>query len=450
MSEAEEIDDVEGDDVEGYDFEEGLQRKIVALMLRDTAFLTRCSGLVEPDFLTLEVDGHLVQLALDYYAIYRKAPDRGVMRTLLGDYFKRRRLSDKALVAEIVERIKELLKEDITDVGLVTEKVVAFARDRAMGLAILSAVDDKEKGDFEAIRKRVQSALLVGVDDSETDYNYFDMIAARSEERKSRIAGLIKKDGITTGYDEIDRELHHGGWGRKELSLMMGPAKAGKSMSLGDFGKNAAVAGFNVTYLSCEVSAKIIAERLDANIAGVMMKKLDDSVHAIEEAVRRFESKSGALHLKEYASGTLRPSDIRRLLERQRAMGLITDLLIVDYADIMAPERRVDNPIENSRSIYVDLRAIAFDYDVACLTATQTNREGAKKMTATATDVAEDYNRIRTADVVISINATEAEKSAGEARLFFAASRNTESEFTLRIKQDRAKMRFIEKILGRE
>jgi replicative DNA helicase len=71
-------------------------------------------------------------------------------------------------------------------------------------------------------------------------------------------------------------------------------------------------------------------------------------------------------------------------------------------------------------------------------------------MTARMTDVAEDFNKIRIADIVISINSSEAEKAAGEARLFFAAVRNGEDGFSLRIKQDRERLKFITKILGRE
>jgi replicative DNA helicase len=48
---------------------------------------------------------------------------------------------------------------------------------------------------------------------------------------------------------------------------------------------------------------------------------------------------------------------------------------------------------------------------VALLSATQTNREGAKVETIEAIHVAEDYNKIRIADLVISINANEVEKT---------------------------------------
>ncbi|TOK02641.1 DNA helicase, partial [Vibrio parahaemolyticus] len=81
-------------------------------------------------------------------------------------------------------------------------------------------------------------------------------------------------------------------------------------------------------------------------------------------------------------------------------------------------------------------RAIAQREELAILSATQTNREGHKSVTAKAEHAAEDFNKIRTADLVISINATEEEMAKGEARLFFAASRNQKGEFTMRIKRD--------------
>jgi replicative DNA helicase len=66
------------------------------------------------------------------------------------------------------------------------------------------------------------------------------------------------------------------------------------------------------------------------------------------------------------------------------------------------------------------------------------------------TDVAEDFNKIRIADVVISINATDEEKSMKQARLFFAASRNQRSGFTVRVEQEIDRAKFIRKVLGEE
>jgi replicative DNA helicase len=63
-----------------------------------------------------------------------------------------------------------------------------------------------------------------------------------------------------------------------------------------------------------------------------------------------------------------------------------------------------------------------------------------------AIHVAEDYNKIRIADLVISINASDLEKTCKEARLYFAASRNQKA-VTITIKRDLSIMRHIKEIV---
>jgi replicative DNA helicase len=300
------------------------------------------------------------------------------------------------------------------------------------------------------MRALFTKAALDGATTDGEEYDFWNEAETRAQYRIDLMAGLIKRDGITTGITDLDKELYHHGWGRRELSLWMGAAKAGKSMSLGFFAKQASLAGFNVLYASCEVSRAIISERIEADVSDTIIKLVGDNPHAVLAAVQKARKGAGQFKIHEYASGGLKPSELRRLIERYRMKGVVFDLIAVDYADIMAPERTNDSQIENMRTIYVDLRGIAFDYNVAMLTATQTNREGAKKAVAKMTDVAEDFNKIRTADIVLSINATEPERLAGECRIFFAASRNSEDGFVIRVKQDRSRMRFISKVIGKE
>jgi replicative DNA helicase len=180
------------------------------------------------------------------------------------------------------------------------------------------------------------------------------------------------------------------------------------------------------------------------------MKDLTASVKSVEAKLEALKARAGRLDTAEYPSGTLSPSMLKALLETHRAKGRRYDMVVVDYADIMRPDDRTDNVIENSKTIGLGLRAIAFDFDCAVLTATQTNREGFKATVAKAEHVAEDFNKIRTADLVISINKTEEEAKKGEARLYFAASRNQESGFTIIIKQDLSRMKFVESVIAVE
>ncbi len=431
-----------------WEFDAGFQKKVAALFLRDSRFANQTKDLIDPAYFENTAHGALIGLVKDHLHKHKSVPDPRILTQIV-----KKAKADKKLREDMIPDIKTMIidamKADLSNSSFVVTEIAEFARHQAMEQALIKSVELLQRGDFAGIEKLQKAALQVGSNDDEGDYDYFEEIESRTELREDFKAGKIVKRGISTGYSEIDANLYHNGWGRRELSLMMGAAKAGKSLSLGEFTKNASLLGYNACYLSLEVAKTIIADRLDANISDTAMRLLKDDPQIVKARIRAAQAKAGRLILRDFASGTLKPSKINALLEKWRAEGIVMDLLTVDYADIMAAEYRSDNQIDNLRSIYIDLRAIAYEHDLACLSATQTNRAGAAAHTAKMTDVAEDFNKIRTADVVISINATDPEKASGEARLHWVASRNTEDGFSLRIRQDREKLKFLTKVLGR-
>lgn len=434
-----------------YEFDQAFQLKIATLFFRDTQFAMRTKDLLKPEFFTEDAVGIAMRIAQKYVQDYKAAPERAIIPLLLKDA-----VANKLVRDDMKDSVKDVFRHvigktvDLSSSSFVTDKVSQFARHTAVQQAILSSVNLLEKGDFDGIEKLMKAAHAVGSNNDTGEYDYWHEIESRTQLREDFKAGKIVRNGISTGVSEIDAHLYHGGWGRKELSLIMGAAKAGKSLSLGEFTKNASLLGYNVFYDSCEVAARIIADRIDAALADTAMRLLKDDPQAVKAKIKAAEARAGAFKMREHAAGTLKPSQLFRIIENYRAEGIIMDLITVDYADIMAAEYRSDNLIDNMRAIYIDLRAIAFETNAALLTATQTNRTGATKATAKMTDVSEDFNKIRTADVVLGINATDAEKSSGEARIHWVASRNSEDGFSLRIKQDREKLKFVTKVLGKE
>jgi replicative DNA helicase len=448
LATAEEDEEIADQEAPKWDFDEGFQRKTLALFMRDTQFANRTKDLIDPAYFANDAHGQLVSLIKQHIQVHKAVPDIRILTQILKDEKAKKRLRDDVLT-EIKTTIREVYKTDLSNSSYVAEQVSNFAKFTAMEQAILKSVELLQRGDFAGIEKLQKAALAVGLQQDEGDYHYFKEIANRTQVREDWKAGKIVKRGISTGYAEIDAYLYHNGWGRREMSLMMGAAKAGKSLSLGEFSKNASLLGFHAAYLSLEVSKEIIADRLDANISDTAMRLLKDDPQTVMRKIQAAEANAGTFLIRDFASRTLKPSGINRLLERWRSEGIILDLLAVDYADIMASEYRSDQERENLNSIYLDLRAIAYEHDLALISATQTNRAGAAAHTAKATDVAEDFNKIRTADVVIAINATDAEKKSGEARLTWVASRNTEDGFSLLIRQDREKLKFLTKVMGR-
>lgn len=437
---------------ERYSYDEAFQGKITALCMRDTTFMQRVDGLIRPEYFESYADGHLVSIANRYYQKFKKAPGDGSTWRHLIDADIAAKIIRPELRAAVAKRAIQLMGHDISDRDLVVEEVATFARHQAVSKAILDSVEHLDLRDFEKISQGLKKALDVGAASDVNVYDYAEELARRTNERIERAAGRLAPTGITTGYPEIDKVLYHKGWGRKELSVLMGAAKSGKTTALIDFAISAcgSVKRHNVMYVTLEVSKEIIGERLDARISNQMVIELGDHLHDVNKKVSDFMSRAGRFAIYEFPTGSMRVSDLRRLIEQDKARGILYDLVVVDYADLMQPERLTDNSIENSKSVYVALRGLAMQENIAILTATQTNREGAKKTVATMTDIAEDFNKVRIADIIISINKTEEERKIGQARLFFAACRNQASGFSIRVEQDVDRMRFVKSVIGEE
>lgn len=434
-----------------YEFDDDMQRKIASLFMRDTTFAMQTKDLIKPEYFVDANVGTMIRLVQEHVKVYRSVPDLKILPTILKDEIAAKRIRPDMLDG-IKGMIKDAIAADLSNPDYVAERVTDFAKHQAIEQSLMKIIEGGflEKGKWDDIGKLMKDALQVGATTDGGDYNYYEEIEGRTQQRHDIAAGKVVRDGITTGYAAMDGLLYHYGWGRRELSCILGAAKAGKSMALGDFGKNASLAGYNVYYDSLEVHKEIIAARIDAALSDTLIRDLHKDPDKVEAEIRKMQARAGQFRLRDHASGTLKPSQLHRIIEQYRTDGLMFDLVIVDYADIMASEYRSDNLQENLRTIYIDLRAIAHEMNVAMLTATQTNRDGAKAHTAKATDVGDDWNKARTVDIMIGINATDAEKAAGEARLTWLLSRNTEDGFSLRIKQDRQKMQFLTKIIGKE
>lgn len=438
------------EDVEAkqYDFDKGFQRKILALMVRDTTFNRSVDGLIKPDYFESVSEATLASIALEFYNIYKTAPTKKTFVKLVQDAAKKKIIrSDMA--SDIKNLVLGLFKEDLSDGEYVADEVSNFARHQAMSLAAIKFIDLVQSRDFDKAADVVRKASEVGKSSDEASYDYYEEIDNRTKARKDELAGLVDRAGISTGIPALDKELYHKGWGKKELVVFMGGPKMGKSTALADFAKFATFDGNNVLYVTLEVSKKIVSDRLDANLANIIVNQVADSPNEVYSKIKAIEAsrKVGKFIIEERPSGSMTPNDLNRIISKHKGNGIIFDMVVVDYADIMAPNIRTNDPQENSKTTYVDLRAIAQRENVAMLTATQTNREGAKSAVSRMEHVADDFNKVRIADLMISINKSDDDKKRGIARLFFAASRNQKGDITIYIKQEQERMKFITEVI---
>lgn len=437
-----------------FEFDEDFQTLIAACVVNSVEFNQSTVGLIKPEYFQDVTEGIVVDIVLKCFKKTGKIPTSYTMLSRLID----KQVEEKRVKSIIADDTKEcaerLLKTSIADMPYVIEETVEFARHAALGKAIMQSAELIDKRDFSGIERLISAAMKIGAHYVLDEYDFFGEkeIAEREKMRIDKAAGILGGKAYSTGVKDLDEMLYHKGWAKQEFYVFMGAPKSGKSTALAYFAKNLSMQGHNVLFVTLEVSRSITADRIDASITGTPMKMLQRKISDVREKVERFvkSEKCGRLEIEERPTGTMTPNDLEIMLQQFKNRGVVFDAIVVDYADIMAPNIRTKEPTENSKSIYVDLRAIAQKENVIMISATQTNRDGAQSPIAKMHHVSDDFNKIRIPDLVISINATEEEKADGIARLFFVASRNQESGFSLVIKQRLEAMQFIVSVIGTE
>jgi len=437
-------------------FDQDFQEQLAAHYMRDDHFVAQAGDLVKPDYFDNETLAALVAVQSDYITKYGKCC---TLKTFV-QIMQRQVASKRVKIADMNEA-KRLLgvvhKDPLSDRQYVIDTIVEFARHKALENSVMDLADALDTQDENKIDKAlgiVDEAAAVGANEEDPGMDFISTADARRQHRQDRKNGKLSNGGITTGISELDAFLSpHAGWGRKELSILMGPPKAGKTAALLTFSVNAAKKGLNVLYVSCEVSADILGDRMDANISGVPLRELDKREAEVQNEVDKWTQTPGVgqLIIKAYPIRTLKVSELRRQINKYKSQGINFDMVVVDYGDILAPEARENDKRHELAKIFQDLRALATVYNCAMLTATQTNKEGTRKAmrnVTDGTDVAEDYEKVRTADALITINQSPEDKEDGEVILYFSEMRNTESGLRLRFEQDLSCMRFIKGFVG--
>ncbi|WP_415721661.1 ATPase domain-containing protein [Photobacterium ganghwense] len=428
-------------------FDSGFQLRLAAYYCRDTNFLMMTNDLVSPEQFENKAVASLVMIVNKHFRLYSQAPGKKVLVDLVKKAIESKRIREE-MKPDVLVSLKEILSEPLTDSKYMLDQVSTFARNNALDEALMKAVELKEKGDFEGAVAVVQKAMLVGASDSNNYYDYYEEVDTRTERRDALEKGEDVPTGITTGIRALDAILYHKGWGRREMTLIMGGAKAGKSTALGDFSIAASDAGYNVLYVTLEVHARIISDRADARVSDTSMDDLVKAREAVRSAILAKRSGGvGKLIIVERPAGTFTPNELNRLIHDFRAKGVKFDMVALDYLDLARSNRVTNDRRADEKDMYTDFRGLADKEDFALLTATQTNRDGMGSETAGITHVADNIEKIRIADLTISINKTDEEKAKGEARLFLAASRNQRGDITVRVKQDLDKMKFVDKVL---
>ncbi len=136
--------------------------------------------------------------------------------------------------------------------------------------------------------------------------------------------------------------------------------------------------------------------------------------------------KKPLLRLFTYPNSSINVNGIKSVLHSEKRRGWVADIVVIDYADILAPMNGTAETRDQIDATWRALRSLA--HDKLVVTASQTNKESYETEVITKGNFSGNKLKNAHANVIIGINVTDDEKDKGMCRLNFPAAR--ENEFT--------------------
>ena len=383
------------------EYNEETQELFLRFLLSDKDLFARCQNIVKSEYFNLK---------------YRKAVDLFVSHSTHHNAIP---------TPEQVSAVAGVQLEPIPNVtpdhhNWFMNEFETFCRHKALEKAIIESTDLLEKQDYGTVENKIKDASQVGLV-KDLGLDYFN-------NPKERLEWIKQQAGaVSTGWKGIDQKLY-GGLNRGEMTIFAGGSGAGKSLFLQNFAVNWVLAGFNVVYISLELSEQLISMRLDSMVSGYGVKEVMKNIDDVDLKVRMKAKGAGKLRVKQMPNG-VNVNDIRTFLrEYEIASGEKVDCLLVDYLDLMMPiSQKVSGGDLFIKDKYVseELRNLATERDLLFVTASQLNRGAVEEIEFDHHHIAGGISKVQTADNVVGIFTSNAMREKGRYQIQFMKTRSS-------------------------
>ncbi len=388
------------------DFGHTFQIKSIASLMKNQSFLEQIHDILDEKHYDSDSLKWIVKECKKYYDEYRKCITLDVFKV------KTSEVENDILKTSIVENLKEVFRHlESPDLDFIEDKALDFFKNQTLKNAIIQSVDIMEsKGDFEQIKRLVDDALNAGTERN-IGHEYIEHI----EDRYSETA----RTTVPTGWDVID-DLTQGGLGGGELGVIVAPAGVGKTWVLAAIGANSMKKGRHIVHYSLELNEAYVGLRYDSIFTGIANQNLK---YHKDDVQSQMEKLDGDLVIKYYPTKSASVNTLSAHLKRITTLGTEVDMVVVDYADILKDtggSREVRHALGN---IYEDLRGLAGEFQIPIWTASQANRSALDEDVIEATKVSESYQKIMTADFVMSLSRKVEDKIGNTGRFHVIKNR---------------------------
>lgn len=335
---------------------------------------------------------------------------------------QRQRVEGKMMLEEIHEVINDL--GEIEDAGqipsedAVVGELAPLLRRRLQAQAVILATQEYAKrGNFSKVMETIVRAATLGDADASVGTRFGAGAA-------SEFAKTVER--LPTGIFELDMILK-GGMARGCLGTVIAQSGHGKSQFLINVAATAMLARKVVLYATLELEKSDCVARLCANLLGV---DFDDVERSPEEFLGQAEKIPGLglCFVEEFPARATNVQMMRDWTQRvEEHIESPVDVMIIDYCDkfeLPKAEKGQGSAGTNSGMgmIYDDLRNWTIERNkrrafwtwTAAQAVRLSDKDRKAKKRVGANDVADSINKIRSADLVITLNAQSNEEEENE------------------------------------
>ena len=419
---------------EGTDFSKygkSFQESLAQIIFEDRPFCDQMEEVMNVSFFELKYLRAFMGLVLDYRHQYGVHPSSNIIASIL-----RTEMDDlsPALQKQVRDFYVRIEARNVSDREYIKDTSLDFCKKQKLKEALMQSVDLIKNSSYDEVKQVIDEALKLGLD---ADYGH-DFV----KDFESRYE-IKARNPIATGWSKID-QITQKGIGSGELGVVIAPTGAGKSMALSHLGSAAVKNGKNVVHYTLELSEAMTGQRYDSCISGVPLNQLFERKDEVLEDIADIK---GSLVIKEYPTRSASSTTIRRHLEKLKKQNRKIDMIIIDYADLLKPQKNYKEKRNELESIYEDLRALAQEFYCPVWTASQTNRSGLNAEVVTMESISEAFSKCFVADFICSISRTIKDKNSNQARMYIAKNRNGPDGLVFSMHMDTAcvKLQVIDK-----
>ena len=399
-------------------FDKGFEEKIPQAILLDNIWGEQLMEVLNPELFNFIHTRQIVDLLKDHYLRYNGFPSVSLLESMILD-----QVSDEAIRQRCLKYVLNMKSNPLNgDIEYVKDRSLEFFRLQTVARCLSEEIVPRiERGEnLEDIVSIFQNAVVKGTSKN-IGYDYTE----DSDERFLE----DKYDKVPTGFSYLDAMLG-GGIGNKRLFTGIGPAGAGKTHIMVNMGKGALMApkedgvGRVVVHYTLEIDHVDLARRYDAAITGVKINDVPFKKNQILDNLKDHLPPGARLIIKEYPMKSASVQTIKSHLSRLRLKDIIPDVIIIDYGDLLRAMEGVDGEKRHGlEAIWQDMKRLAQELEIPIITFTQTNRSGYADDLITPDQVSEDFSKIMTSDIILTVARNLEQKQLGIGKALLAKNR---------------------------